>query len=114
MGASVFRIEATGIGAINETFAVPVGQTYRVVSATLHLSAASTTALEYFTLTLDSVDGAQYDTVLYRLDPAIVPTVDLLWQPDDELYLVGGDALDVAWANAQGRTWGLTITMREV
>ena len=64
MSANVYRTAATGIGAIAETFIVPVGQTYRVVSVTLHLNAASVTH-ENFTLTLDAVNGAAYDTVLY-------------------------------------------------
>ena len=68
-------------------------------------------AYTIFTVTHDSSAGVNYDTILYRLDPAVVPTVDLLWQPDGPLYLFGGDALDVAWANVQGRTWGLHIVM---
>ena len=111
MSASIFRIEAQGVGPIAETFAIPAGEIYRVISVELHLNLASTTALEYFTVTHDSSAGANYDTILYRLDPAVVPTIDLLWQPDGPFYLFGGDALDVAWVNVQGRTWGLHIVM---
>lgn len=114
MSASVFRTEAQGVGPIAETFPIPAGAIYRVVSVELHLNAASTTALEYFTVVHDSSAGANYDTVIYRLDPAIVPTVDLVWQPGVEFYLFGGDALDVNWANVQGRTWGLHIVMEIV
>ena len=113
MSANVYRTAATGIGAIAETFIVPVGQTYRVVSVTLHLNAASVTH-ENFTITLDAVNGAAYDTVLYLLDPTDASTVNLLWQPDQTLYLIGGDALDVAWANTDGRVWGLLVTMEGV
>ena len=81
MSASIFRIEAQGVGPIAETFAIPAGEIYRVISVELHLNLASTTALEYFTVTHDSSAGANYDTILYRLDPAVVPTIDLLWQP---------------------------------
>ena len=111
MSASIFRTAAQGVGPIAETFAIPAGEIYRVISVELHLNLASTTALEYFTVTHDSSAGVNYDTILYRLDPAVVPTIDLLWQPDGELYLIGGDALDITWANVQGRTWGLMVTM---
>jgi len=111
MSKSTLRTAAQGVGPLAETFAIPAGEIYRVISVELHLNLASTTALEYFTITRDSSGGANYDVVWYRLDPATALTTDLVWQPDGKLLLFGGDALDVAWANVQGRTWGLTITV---
>jgi hypothetical protein len=110
MGASIFRLEADGVGPLAEAFAVPAGAQYRVVSATLHLNAAAVTA-ENFTITLDAAPGAAYDTLLNAVDLSVGAIVNLLWQPDEELYLFGGDALDVNWANTDGRTWGLLVTM---
>ena len=105
------RLEAEGVGPLAETFAIPASSIYQIISVECSIKPASTTALEYFTITRDSSGGANYDVVWYRLDPAVVPTIDLVWQPDGKLLLFGGDALDVAWANVQGRTWGLTITV---
>ena len=41
-------------------------------------------------------------------------TTDILWQPDEELMLVGGDAIDVAFVNSDARTWGLLYTVKRV
>jgi len=92
---------------------VPSGQVYQVLSVTLNLSSAPTTS-ENFTLTLDAVDGNNYDTVLYSLDLSAASTTDLLWQPDEPPVLVGGDGLDAVWANTDNRTWGLMMTMQRV
>jgi hypothetical protein len=113
MGASVFRLAATGTGPLAETFAVPVGDTYRVLSAMLNLNTAASDS-ENFTITLDAVDGANHDTLIYSLDPSASSVVDVVWQPDAPLYLIGGDSLDLAWANTGGRTWGLLVTMEVV
>ena len=109
MSASIFRHAEQGNGPLAETFVVPVGSVYRFVSVSVHLNAAATTS-ESLTVTQDIVDSALCDAVLYSLDLSAGSTVDLLWQPDVDLYLMGGDGLDVAWANTDGRTWGMTIT----
>ena len=109
MSASIFRHAAQGTGPLAVTFVVPVGSAYRLVSVSVHLNAAATTS-EDLTITQDIVDSALCDTVIYSLDLSAGSTVDLLWQPDAELYLQGGDELDVAWLNTDGRTWGVTIT----
>lgn len=110
MSASIFRKAAAGNGILSETFEVPTGCIYRVISATLHLNAAATTS-ENLTITMDCVEGANYDTLLYTIDLAAIPTTNLVWQPDVDFYLFGGDGLDVVWTNTDGRTWGLTVTM---
>jgi hypothetical protein len=79
----------------------------------LNLNAAPTTS-ENLTITLDAIEGAAYDTLLYSLDLAAGATTDLVWQPDAKLVIVGGDKLTVAWNNAGGRTWGLLITAEVV
>jgi hypothetical protein len=111
MSASIFRHAAQGNGPLAESFVVPSGAAYRVISVELHLNAACTTQAEYLTVTHDSIDSALCDTVIYRIDLASSATVDLLWQPDGDFYLLGGDGLDVDWVNTQGRTWGLMVTM---
>lgn len=109
---SKFRTAAMGVGPLTQAFAVPVGQVYEVVSVMCHLTAAATTS-ENLTVTLDAVEGAAYDTKLYSVDLSAGAVVDMVWQPDVPLFLFGGDALDIAWANSNGRTWSLLVTMAE-
>ena len=113
MSGPVLRTAATGLGPIAETFAVPAGATYQVVSVSLNLNLAPTTA-ENFTVTLDAYDGINYDVVLYALNLVAGATTDLVWQPTAPLYACSGDAIDVTWANTDGRTWGLLVTLMEV
>ena len=113
MGASVYKVNATGAVAIASTMTVPAGHTYRLVSITLHLDAAPTTS-ELFTVTLDAQAGAAYDTLLYSVDPAAHALVDLVWIPDEELFFEGGDAIVVAYANTDLATYGVQTTMKAV
>lgn len=108
---AILRHMATGSGGINETYIAPAGRHQQLVSVSLHLSAAPT-ASENLTITLDSEAGAEYDTVLYKVDPASTSMTDLFWRPDDPTYLWPGDAVDVAWANSNNRTWGMVVTVR--
>jgi hypothetical protein len=111
--ASIFKINGTGAAGLATSCTVPVGDTYRVHSVTLHLNAAPTTS-EDFTITLDADAGAAYDTLLYSLDLSTASTTDLLWQPDAPLFLEGGDALDVAYTNTDTGTYGVQITVEEI
>jgi hypothetical protein len=113
MSDVILTFPATGTAAINLSAPVPVSSTYRVMSVMLHLNAAPTTS-ENFTVTLNSHHGAVYDTLQYTLDLSAAAVVDLVWQPDEEVELVGGDALDVAYTNTDVRTYGLVITMKAV
>jgi hypothetical protein len=113
MAASVFKTNGTGAVAIATTMTVPIGRSYRLVSVSLHLSAAPTTN-ELLTFTLNAVAGADYDTLLYSIDPAAHAMTDLMWTPDEEIILVGGDAVDVAYPNTDLATYGVQITMKAV
>jgi len=93
-----------------EAFVVPAGRYYRAISMALHLNVAATTS-ENFTITLDAAPGPAWDMLLFSIDMSVGAIVNLLWQPEVPLYLAGGDALAVAWANTDGRTWGLMVTM---
>ena len=108
--SSVFKVNATGGNAIAASMSVPVGATYRIISVSLNLNAAPTTS-ENYTITLDANAGAAYDLLLYSLDLSTSSTTDVLWQPDQPLYLEGGDAIDVAYANTDTGTYGVQITM---
>jgi hypothetical protein len=103
------RHTITGNGAIADTFGPVTGATI-LDTVTVHLSSAPTTA-GALTLTLDSVDGAAFDTVLYKLDLSTASTTDVL-VTGLVFLLVPGDALKTAYANADGRTVGITFGMR--
>ena len=111
--ASVFKVNATGGAAIAQTVTVPAGATYVLYHVSLAMSAAPTTS-ENFTITLDANAGAAYDVLLYSLDLSAGSTTDLVWFPDEPLYLEGGDALDVAYANTDVGTYGLQLTVGAV
>jgi len=113
MSASVYKTNATGSAAINTSMAVPAGDHYRLGSVSLHLSVAPTTS-ENFTVTLDAHAGPTYDTLLYTIDLAAAAVTNLVWMPDEELFLEGGDEIDVAYANSDGRTYGVQITAKAV
>jgi len=93
-------------GAIAETFGPVTGPTV-LKELRLHLSAAPTTA-GAFTVRLDSVDGAAFDVLVYSIDPSTASTTDV-FNNDLELLLTPGDALDLAYANADGRTIGVQL-----
>ena len=113
MSANVFKINATGTAAINLSGTVPVGDHYRLVSVSCLFSAAPTTS-ENFTVTLDANAGAAYDVLLYALDPSVGATYSIVYLPDQEIILEGGDAIDVAYTNTDTRTYGVQITFKAV
>lgn len=111
--SSVFRIPDTGLGAITASATVPRSQTYRLMHVTCNFAAAPTTN-ENFTITLDAISGPAYDTLLYSVDPAAGATTDILWYPDEELFVIGGDQIDVAFAGSDNIEFGVLITLKRV
>jgi hypothetical protein len=110
---SVFKIRTEGSGEISTSAPVPVGATYRLVSVSCVFATAPTTS-ENYTIELNSIGGAAYDVQLYSVDPAAGATTDILWQPDEELFLIGGDAVDIAFAGTDGYGWGIEVTFKAV
>ena len=100
---SLFKSTATGNAAISKT--VTPSQEAALDSIMLHLSAAG--GAGNLTVAIDAIAGAAYDTVILTQDMTLI--TDLLWQPDRPIELDSGDAIVVAWANAAGRTYGLTV-----
>ena len=113
MSANVFKFEATGTAAIALYGAVPARQHYRLESVTVNLSAAPTTS-ENLTITLYPQVGGIYNTLLYSLDLSAAATTDLLWQPDEEIILEGGDQIAVEFANTDVRNYGAQLTFKAV
>lgn len=89
-----------------------VARVARVTSVTLNLDAAPTTS-ENLTITLNAVAGSAYDTLLYSLNLSTGSTTDVVWMPDQPLWIQPGDAIDVAYANTDGNTYGVLITAVE-
>lgn len=115
--SSVFRIPDTGLGAITATAAVPVGQTYRLMHVTCHFGGAvsvAPTTSEDFTITLDTINGTVFDPLLYSVDPSAGATTDILWYPDEELFIIGGDQIDVAFDGSDNIEFGVLITLKRV
>jgi hypothetical protein len=113
MSSSIFKINATGTALMAFSGTVPAGLSYRLVSVTCNFNAAPVTS-ENFTITLDANAGAAYDLLLYTLDPSAGATSDILWQPDEEIILEGGDQIDVAFDNSDSRLYGAQITFKAV
>ena len=104
----IFKQSVKGAGSIAATIAVPASEVYKIEHVTLHLSPAPTTS-ENFTITLNAASGSEYDMLLQSADLSSSSTTDLVWYPDGDLYLTGGDSLDIAFANTDGVTYGLQV-----
>jgi hypothetical protein len=59
------------------------------------------------TITINSGAGAAYDALLLSVDMTAV--TDYVYQPTRPLVFEKGDTIDIAWANANGRTYGLEV-----
>ena len=113
MSASVFKVPFAGVGPITRSMTVPRDHAYRLISVSVNFDIAPTTS-EDLTITLDDANGNAYDLLLYTLDVSAGATTDILWQPDEELMLVPGDAIDVAYVGTDARTYGLVFTVKRV
>ena len=110
---SIFTDRKTGTAALGFAFLVPPGQHYRLMHVTCAFNNAPTTS-ENFTIEWDVSAGGVYDILLYTLDPSAASTTDILWQPDEELILGPGDAIDVNFANTDAANYGAQITFKAV
>jgi len=113
MSASVYKINHGGTALMQFGGTVPQGGHYRLVSVSCNFNAAPV-SLENFTITLDANAGAAYDLLLYTLDPGAAGVSDILWQPDEEIILEGGDEIEVAYDNTDARQYGAQITFKAV
>lgn len=111
--SDLVKENTSGQGAINATWVCPVGKTYQLISVSLKLDVAASTS-EDFVITLDAAGGSDYDVTYLSEDLGVSGAVTLVWLPDAPVYLAGGDAVDVAWANTDARKWGLEYTTLRV
>ena len=98
-----YKEVATGNIAIATTVA-PSGA-WRLDMVKIHLNGAG--GAGNLTITMDAIAGGTYDTVLLTQDMTAV--VDMVWLPDNELLFTAGDEIDIAWANAGGKIYGLEV-----
>ena len=111
MGASVYRFVGTGAGPVAVSAEAPSGQSYRLVSVTVHFSAAPAAAGS-LTVTLDAAEGADHDVLLQT--ESMVGLTDYVWLPEQDYLIMPGDAVDVAYANPDSRVYGVRITLKAV
>lgn len=104
----------TGTGAIDVSYLPGVPGAFYLCAVTIHLSAVPATAGD-LAVVLDAVDGAEYDTVLFRVDPSDGDgAMDIVYIPITSIPCVAGDVVNVNYANDDGLTYGVRIVAREV
>lgn len=81
------------LGALS--YVTAIGRKFRVENVILRASVPIT---ETITITLDSINGANYDTVLHTSD--LIDGQDFVWRPQGELNLQNGDEIRVQCTNA--------------
>jgi len=111
--SDVVKEQDDGYGALNATFAVPDGKTYRLTEVRVKLQSAASTS-ENLVINLDAAAGELYDTTYLTHDPGTSGKTNIVWAPDYEMNLVGGDAVDVIWANTDNVQWSLEYTAMRV
>lgn len=99
----------TGSGAVNVTIGLPNSN----FTLTFHLSAAPVTS-EAFKVTLDAVQGAAYDTVLYNINNTTPTVIQDIYITDTFALFCPGDNLVITYPNTDGRTWGLRVVSWKV
>lgn len=105
--------KATGSAAIALSY-THATEAFVLDAVTVHFNAAPAAAGS-LTVTLDSADGAAYDTVLATVDPSVVGATDIVVGFDGGPFQCkAGDAIKVAYANPSARTYGATIRTRRV
>lgn len=106
------RYSESGTAALD--LVAPLVRLGEVESVLLHFDAAPS-AGGTVAISVDALGGAAYDTVLYSVDPGAegAAVTDLFWQPDRAYHLLAGDAVRVTYANADGRTYGCQVTLKE-
>ena len=110
---SIRQMYATATsGAISESLSIStMGTNYiELVSIRLHLNAAGGGG--DFTVVQNSALGATYDTVLLTQDMTSVVDLFQTYLPGEAIF-DNNDILEIDWANANARTYGIEILYRQ-
>jgi len=103
---------ATGAAAIAKSSAAHA-TAFLLHSVTCHFDVAPTTTAN-LTVTLNALAGGVYDTLLCKVNPSVGALKDIVYLPDVPLLCQAGDVIDVAYANADARTYGVRIVTEDV
>lgn len=107
MSQSLYTQTVTGSGAISSN--IDLGGVATIKQITYHADGAATTS-ENFTVTINSAAGAAYDTVVYSVDVSgETDTQNIIWKPSPHVVLANGDTIDLAFANTETNTIGITV-----
>ena len=77
----------------------------------IHLSAASATS-ENLVIARDCVLGATFDTKIYSKDMNAEQDIVYMIPKDEPVLCDALDVIDLAWANANSRTWAIKFFVR--
>lgn len=99
----------TGSGAIAAVTTVS-SSNFFLFHVSVHLSSAPTTP-GVLTVSIDATDGAAYDVVLESQEMA--GKTDFSFIPATPLLLEDGDQIKIDYANADGRTYGYRIVIKQ-
>ncbi len=98
----------TGNAAIAVAF--NPAESFRLVEVRVHLSAAG--GAGNFTVDVDANAGAAYDLNVITQDFTAV--TNFIFQPDIPMSFENGDKLNIAWANANSRVYGMTLVWEAI
>lgn len=88
------------------------GQPFEFLGLEVTLDAAAATAAENLTVTIDAARGAAFDNLIYSKDMNGIADINYMF--DEPRLCAPGDKIDVAWANADGNTWGIKLFTRKL
>lgn len=99
-------VKATGAAALAWADALAPAFDFNFIGMTVHLSAAGGAGCTNFTITQDGVTAGD-DVVHFSQDMTVL--ADISFFPAVPIPFVQGDALDIAYSNANARTYWVTL-----
>lgn len=101
-------LSAVGSGTSAIAVSSPSNSRHAIHAVTANWNTAPTTS-QSITVTLNSVEGAAYDTILRKEDPSVGSVVDYSFEWDNPLRVQLGSTIDVAYTNTDSRTVSVEI-----
>ena len=101
-------LSAVGSGTSAIAVSSPSNSRHAIHAITANWSAAPSTS-ESITITLNSVEGAAYDTILRSENPSLTSSTDYIWEWDNPLRVQPGSTIDVAYTDTDSRTVSVEI-----
>jgi len=86
------------------------GPPFEFLGLEVTLSAAGATASENLTVTKDAARGSAFDNLIYSKDMNGIKDINYMF--DEPKFCAAGTKIDIAWANADTRTWGIKLFTR--